>query len=125
MAASAPLYADRGHGRVCFGVDRGERHDTSTTGCLTDGGSNSTPKVHLIDGRNLLGPRLERCTEAVNRVSGRSAHAIFGSPDDMKFRSSITLFVRAASDASPFETALVRYFGGQEDPRTLEKLQRS
>ncbi|MER2269822.1 DUF1810 domain-containing protein [Methylobacterium oxalidis] len=73
----------------------------------------------------LLGPRQGRCTEAVNRVSGRSAHAIFGSPDDMKFRSSMTLFGRAAPDALPFRTALDRYFGGQEDTRTLEKLQAS
>ncbi|MCJ2122944.1 DUF1810 domain-containing protein [Methylobacterium sp. J-077] len=70
----------------------------------------------------VLGPRLRACTEAVNGVTGRSAHAIFGAPDDMKFRSSMTLFARAAPDAPPFAAALAKYFGGEPDPLTLAKL---
>ena len=70
----------------------------------------------------VLGARLKACTEAVNAHSGRSAHAIFGSPDDMKFRSSMTLFGEAASGEPAFGAALDTYFGGQRDPRTLEKL---
>ena len=71
---------------------------------------------------DLLGPRLRACTETVNDLTGRSAHAVFGSPDDMKFRSSMTLFSRAAPDAAPFRTALATYFGGAEDPLTLDRL---
>jgi uncharacterized protein (DUF1810 family) len=70
-----------------------------------------------------LGPRLIACTEAVNAVEGRSVHAIFGSPDDMKFHSSATLFARAAEPGKAvFRTALDRYFDGAEDPRTLALL---
>ncbi|HSQ20534.1 MAG TPA: DUF1810 domain-containing protein [Blastocatellia bacterium] len=70
----------------------------------------------------VLGPRLRECTTAVNAVSGRTAHEIFGSPDDMKFRSSMTLFARATSDDSIFAKALRKYFGGREDERTVELL---
>jgi uncharacterized protein (DUF1810 family) len=69
----------------------------------------------------VLGERLRTCTAAVNAVAGRSAHAIFGSPDDVKFRSSMTLFGRADPAEPAFRTALAGYFDGQEDPRTLEK----
>ena len=70
----------------------------------------------------VLGPRLKACTEAVNGHDGRSAHAIFGSPDDMKFRSSMTLFGEAAPAEPAFRTALDRYFGGERDPLTLSRL---
>jgi uncharacterized protein (DUF1810 family) len=71
----------------------------------------------------LLGERLRRCTELVNRVQGRTVEEIFGYPDELKFRSSMTLFGRAAAAApEPFAAALAKYFGGEEDPRTLELL---
>ncbi|SDN91247.1 Uncharacterized protein, DUF1810 family [Methylobacterium phyllostachyos] len=70
----------------------------------------------------VLGERLRACTTAVNRVSGRSAHAIFGSPDDMKFRSSLTLFSAAAPDEPLFAEALAKYFNGEPDAKTLAKL---
>ena len=73
-------------------------------------------------GHALLGARLRACTEAVNGLTGRSARAVFGSPDDMKFRSSMTLFARAAPAEPAFRIALARYFGGAEDPLTLERL---
>jgi uncharacterized protein (DUF1810 family) len=69
-----------------------------------------------------LGPRLGACTEAVNHIAGRSARAIFGWPDDLKFRSSMTLFEAAAPDEQIFKAALQKYFGGERDPLTLEKL---
>jgi uncharacterized protein (DUF1810 family) len=72
---------------------------------------------------DVLGPRLVECTRLVNAIEGRSIHAIFGSPDDMKFRSSMTLFSRAAPDQSVFRDALGRYFGGAEDPRSVELLE--
>src|ERR1700735_2862975 len=58
----------------------------------------------------LLGPRLEDCTRLVLAVSGRSATEILGSPDDMKFRSSMTLFAQAAPDQAIFAEALRKYF---------------
>jgi uncharacterized protein (DUF1810 family) len=70
----------------------------------------------------LLGPRLEECTALVNAVTGRSLHAIFGSPDDMKFHSSMTLFAAARPGASVFQEALEKYCGGVPDQRTLELL---
>ena len=71
----------------------------------------------------LLGERLRRCTQLVNRVEGRTAQAIFGYPDYLKFRSAMTLFARAAAGGSePFSEALAKYFAGEEDPLTRELL---
>jgi len=70
----------------------------------------------------VLGDRLRACTAAVNGVTGRSAHALFGSPDDVKFRSSMTLFTRAAPEEPLFAAAMARYFDGEPDPLTLAKL---
>ena len=67
----------------------------------------------------VLGARLIECTEIVGAVSGRSAHAIFGSPDDLKLRSSMTLFAHAAADAAPFRRVLERYYDGEEDAVTV------
>jgi uncharacterized protein (DUF1810 family) len=72
----------------------------------------------------VLGPRLRACVAAVNGVEGKTAHQIFGSPDDLKFRSSLTLFAEAASDDAHFRQALDRYYGGQADPATLRLLAR-
>ena len=71
---------------------------------------------------SVLGPRLIECTEAVNGVSGRTAHDIFASPDDMKFRSSMTLFAHAADEPTPFRRALAKYYEGAEDSLTLAEL---
>src|SRR5438132_5859867 len=61
----------------------------------------------------LLGPRLELCARIVLASESSSLHAIFGSPDDMKFRSCMTLFSLAADDpANPFHLALDRWCGG-------------
>lgn len=73
----------------------------------------------------VLGPRLTECTELVNKVEGRSIHRILGSPDDLKFRSSMTLFVLARQDGPPFRRALHKYFDGVPDPLTAERLSRS
>lgn len=67
----------------------------------------------------VLGPRLVECTRLVNAVTGRSAHEIFGSPDDLKFRSSMTLFAHADPTEAAFRTALEKYYGGVEDALTL------
>ncbi len=70
----------------------------------------------------VLGARLRECSELVLAAMDRSAHDIFGSPDDMKFRSSMTLFDRAGDSDAVFRQCLGKYFGGKPDPRTLELL---
>ncbi|MGD6510627.1 DUF1810 domain-containing protein, partial [Xanthomonas citri pv. citri] len=70
----------------------------------------------------VLGPRLRRCTHLVNRAIGRSINQIFGSPDDMKFHSSMTLFARTADDSQIFRDALQKYFAGELDQATLQRL---
>jgi uncharacterized protein (DUF1810 family) len=70
----------------------------------------------------VLGPRLRECTRLVNAVQDRSIGQIFGSPDDMKVRSSMTLFARATLDNREFVELLARYYDGEEDPRTLQQL---
>jgi uncharacterized protein (DUF1810 family) len=70
----------------------------------------------------VLGPRLRECTLLVNRVEGRTLEQIFGYPDDLKFRSSMTLFARATPDNQVFEDALRKYCADGYDPLTLERL---
>ena len=70
----------------------------------------------------VLGPRLRELTAIVNATPDRSAHEIFGSPDDMKFHSSMTLFAETAPEQPAFREALQRFFGGRPDPATLERL---
>jgi uncharacterized protein (DUF1810 family) len=70
----------------------------------------------------VLGPRLRECTRLLNLVEGRSIDQILGYPDDLKFRSSMTLFASVASDNQVFKDALRKYFGGELDPLTLERL---
>ncbi len=72
----------------------------------------------------VLGPRLAECAEAVLAVEGRSASDIFAYPDDLKLRSSMTLFEIAAGRDSVFGRVLDRYFKGSRDERTLELLGR-
>ena len=69
-----------------------------------------------------LGPRLVECTGLVRVVQGRSVHDIFGSPDDLKFRSSMTLFACAQPGTPAFAAALEQYFAGVPDQRTLDLL---
>jgi uncharacterized protein (DUF1810 family) len=70
----------------------------------------------------VLGPRLRHCTQIVAHHDGLSAHEIFGSPDDLKFRSCLTLFAQAAPEETVFAAALHKYFGGKADPQTVEIL---
>ncbi|WP_437924128.1 DUF1810 domain-containing protein [Sorangium sp. So ce291] len=70
-----------------------------------------------------LGPRLLECARLVNRIEGCSLVDIFGSPDDMKFCSSMTLFARVAPDDETFRAALDKYCGAEPDPRTLALLE--
>ena len=71
----------------------------------------------------VLGARLRECTQLVLAVDHDDAHRIFGSPDDLKFRSSMTLFdVVAPGDV--FGRAIERFCGGVRDPRTIEMLKK-
>jgi len=69
----------------------------------------------------LLGARLRECTQTALDVQGKTAHEIFGSPDDLKFCSSLTLF-DLASPNDIFRAALEKYFDGEADALTVEKL---
>jgi|SRR6516162_4729844 len=71
---------------------------------------------------SILGPRLRECTQIVNLIEGRSIEQIFGSPDDLKFRSCMTLFAHATADNQLFMDALQKYCGGKSDLLTLERL---
>ena len=73
----------------------------------------------------VLGERLRECARIVVAVEGRTAEEIFGYPDDLKFRSSMTLFAKAAEISEEelvFSQALDKYFGGKEDVGTVERL---
>ena len=72
-----------------------------------------------------LGPRLEQCSRALLQWPGRSATAILGSPDDLKLKSSMTLFAIAAPDEPVFQEVIDVFFSGQPDTATLSKLQRT
>lgn len=70
----------------------------------------------------ILGPRLRKVCGFVNAVEGRSIDAILGYPDDLKFRSSMTLFSLVTSDNQVFKDALQKYFDGELDEQTVAAL---
>jgi uncharacterized protein (DUF1810 family) len=70
----------------------------------------------------VLGPRLLECCQALISLQGKTAAQIFGDPDDLKLRSSMTLFSRVPDAPGEFTEVLEHYFGGREDQRTLEML---
>jgi uncharacterized protein (DUF1810 family) len=70
----------------------------------------------------VLGTRLRECTRQVLNIEGRNADQIFGYPDDLKFRSCMTLFAQVAPEEPMYRQTLIKYFAGESDPRTLEIL---
>jgi uncharacterized protein (DUF1810 family) len=66
----------------------------------------------------VLGARLRECTQLAFEVEGLTANQVFGSPDDLKFRSCMTLFALCAPEPEPFQAALDKYYGGVRDPLT-------
>src|SRR3954454_8703408 len=70
----------------------------------------------------VLGGRLRECTALVAAIDGRSVDEIFGWPDNLKVRSSMTLFARATDDNSGFREVLDKFYSGEEDPATVELL---
>ena len=71
---------------------------------------------------SVLGPRLRDCARLVLDLEGRTARDIFGSIDEMKFRSSMTLFARAVPEEDIFQRCLDKYFVSSPDPATLARL---
>ena len=70
----------------------------------------------------VLGPRLLECTRLVNEIQGRTLWEIFGSPDDLKFCSSMTLFALSAAEPGIFHEALEKYCNGKLDQLTIVRL---
>ena len=88
-------------------------------------GISSRKEAEAYLGNSILGPRLSECTRLICNIEGRSIEQIFGDPDDLKFRSCMTLFGHLAGDNQVFAEALQKYFGGQPDRLTLERLSQS
>lgn len=80
----------------------------------------SVEEAHKYLSHPILGPRVIECTRLVNDCGVRDAHEIFGTPDDLKFHSSMTLFSCAAGPNSEFASALERFFSGEPDIHTCE-----
>jgi uncharacterized protein (DUF1810 family) len=72
-------------------------------------------------GHAVLGHRLRECTALVNAVDGRAIREILGTPDDLKFRSSMTLFGAVSTDPE-FAAAISKFYGGRPDQATLDLL---
>jgi uncharacterized protein (DUF1810 family) len=82
----------------------------------------SVPEAKAYLAHPILGPRLLECAEAVLQLEGRSATEVFGSPDDLKLRSSATLFACVSPPGSTFDRLLRKYYGGERDRKTLQLL---
>ena len=82
----------------------------------------SRDEAAAYDAHAVLGPRLRQCTQLVLDIEGRSLDVIFGYPDNLKFRSSMTLFMASVSDSDLFRAALDKYCDGVPDQRTLDIL---
>ena len=72
---------------------------------------------------SIIGPRLDECTRLVLAIRDKTAHDIFGSPDDLKFKSCMTLFDAVAPNTI-YAAALAQFYGGARDERTLELIKK-
>lgn len=81
-----------------------------------------TEARHYLD-HPVLGRRLAECAETILALTGRSASEIFGYPDDLKLRSSMTLFAHVSGSGSVFIRVIDKYFGGSQDAKTLALLE--
>ena len=82
----------------------------------------SEPEARAYLAHAVLGPRLAQCVETILSLEARPAGQIFGPIDEMKLKSSMTLFAHVAGPDSAFVRVLARYFDGKADRRTLELL---
>ncbi len=85
-------------------------------------GLSSLDEARAYLAHEVLGPRLRECARLVAQIDGRSVEDIFGWPDNLKVRSSMTLFARATDDNADFRALLDKYYNGEEDPVTVEAL---
>ena len=83
-------------------------------------GSLAEAKAYLK--HSILGPRLREISGIVLGIEGRTAEEVFGWPDDMKLRSSMTLFAAASDEGAEFAAVLEKYFDGERDEKTVELL---
>ncbi|WP_075936333.1 DUF1810 domain-containing protein [Halosegnis longus] len=99
---------------------------------LTGLGRSPTSNRYGIDSRReaeaylahpVLGPRLRECTQLVCSLEKQDPTAVFGSPDDLKFRSSMTLFETVGTETDSFTAALSQYYDGERDEQTLALLE--
>ena len=130
VRAQAPVYA-----QACAELEAGEKRSHwmwFVFPQLAELGRSSTAQYYGIESRAealaywqhpLLGPRLAQCAGLVLGVHGRTSFQIFHTPDDLKFRSCMTLFHAVVPQEPVFGQALDRYYGGQGDPLTLSLLQ--
>jgi uncharacterized protein (DUF1810 family) len=87
-------------------------------------GISSLEEARAYLAHDVLGPRLRECARLVAAIDDRSAADIFGFPDDLKVRSSMTLFARATEDNADFMAVLDKFYNGEEDLVTVERLAR-
>jgi uncharacterized protein (DUF1810 family) len=80
----------------------------------------NTEEAEVYLAHPILGPRLIECAEAVLQIKGRSPAEVFGSPDDMKLRSSATLFAAVSPEGSVFHRIIEKHFDDEPDARTIE-----
>jgi uncharacterized protein (DUF1810 family) len=85
-------------------------------------GIGSLDEARAYLAHHILGSRLRECARLVARIHDRSADEIFGFPDNLKVRSSMTLFARATNDNADFVEVLDKLYDGEEDPLTLDEL---
>jgi uncharacterized protein (DUF1810 family) len=81
----------------------------------------SLDEARAFHAHPVLGPRLRECTRLVLAINKNAIGEIFAYPDDLKFRSSMTLFARATPEPL-FRQALEKYFAGEEDPETVKRI---
>jgi uncharacterized protein (DUF1810 family) len=85
-------------------------------------GISSLDEARAYIAHQVLGPRLRECARLVAAIDGRSADDIFGWPDNLKVRSSMTLFAHATDDKADFRAVLDKFYNGEDDPATVEQL---
>jgi len=94
------------------------RSDTARRFGLSD-----VEEARAYVGHAILGARLRECVTLAIAIEGASANEVFGSPDDLKFRSCLTLFL-AATGERLFQDGLDKFYSGEQDPLTVEALDR-
>jgi len=85
-------------------------------------GISSLDEARAYVRHDVLGPRLRECARLAAQIEGRAADDVFGWPDNLKVRSSMTLFAHATDDNADFRAVLDKFYDGVQDPATIEQL---